>query len=328
MGGGLFTAITWIGVMFFLHQGETTTFSRTNDPGLTEIPFLEIPTLSTFIEIDNCAIEDFFYFPGLVSLTKLSLKGNRLTVLPDLANISTSLQRLYLGLNNISYIDQARISVLSSLIELSLDGNAHLAYFPDCILPGTYSLRTLHLLDVSLVEFPDLPCFGQSLQYLVMSRFTFTSIQDSRLGRLTQLRMLSIPNGPLTELPRGSLLNNTLESFIVHNSDISEVPIEHVPCGGTLTMLSLKGNAGLGTLPNLRRVMPSGSTLKIGGLSLVCDCRLLWLLDAVAIGTTDIQMSDTSCSSPAALDGVMISELVQSDLQCEGNIFVLTYCIM
>ncbi len=309
------------GVLFLYligYAATSTTYTRQGDPSLTVIPFHEIPASVVTVELDDCEIEDVDYFPYFPSLGTLSMKSNRLTVLPDFSNISSSLSRLYLKYNNISYVDPTRLDALTNLEYLSLGGNYYLTHFPDCTVPGGIALNNLQLYPVPLLEFPDLPCLGKSLQYVSFGGFKFGSVPDSRLLNLVKLSQLLLSHSDLTEFPRAELLNKTLGILGVPGTKIKEIPTERIPAG-TLNQLYIHGMEDLTTIPNLCSVMPSGSSIFAKNLDLVCDCRLLWLLDAIAVAEINIDLTGTYCDSPPNLGGMLVSQLVHSDLLCNAG---------
>ncbi len=300
------------------YASSTTTYTRQGDTSLTVIPFDEIPDSTGTVELDNCAIEDFDYFPFYPSLGTLSMKGNRLTVLPDLSNITDSLLNLYLNENNISYVDPTRLDALINLEHLTMGDNNYLTQFPDCTVPGGIALNHLTLTPVPLDEFPDFACLGKSLEWLKLSGFKFNSIPDSRLLRLGKLRSLYVTSGDLTEFPRADLLNNTLQFLSVLGTKLTEVPTDRIPVG-TLSQFYVTYIRTMTTIPNLCSIMPPGSRVYGKYMRLVCDCRLLWILDAIAIGTITVHLTGTSCISPPNLDGMLVSDLTHSDLQCNAG---------
>ncbi len=315
MDGGVMFLHFWATLLLGQHcVAAGSSYQRQYEATLTALPVEDIPANTVSIQIDNCAIEDFEYFPEFSSCDTVSLAGNRLTVMPDFTNISSTLTHLNLESNNISYIDPERLNALVNVIYLSLNNNAYLTLFPDCTLVGGASLQTLKLQEVPLAEFPDMPCFGGSLLYVMLGGYKFTGIQDSRLHHLIQVRTLSLPDGDMELFPRADVLNNTLKYLGVYNTSITEIPVTHIPAG-VLSLLRLSDNEHLTTLPDLRPVLSIATVVELRYLSLLCDCRLLWLLDPAVTAKSDV--TGSHCSDPPHLVGVAIDQLDEEDLVCD-----------
>ncbi len=298
-------------------------YTVTPDSTLTTIPFASIPSTTTELVVDNCAIEDFVSFNYFSAMQSVSLSGNRLTVFPDFANIDGTLTELHLNNNNISYIQPKRLD-LSNLIILELKENPYLTIFPDCTGFINVRLMTLDLSSTSLDEFPNLQFLGETLTYLTISNERFITIPAERLSHLSSLSWLSITSGQLQIFPELNLLGSTLVSIDFRNSNIDAIPTDRL-AGLTLDALHLSECTMLGSIPDLCPVMNANGNLYIQSLSVECDCGLAWLLDAVQAPMT-IWTTFSSCSGPPHLPGRSLSDLTYSDLQCEQGTCIINIC--
>lgn len=93
---------------------------------------------------------------GSTKLGLLSLAGCQLQTVPDLSNLSTSLEALHLQRNFISSIEPGWISKLTNLEELNLSFN-NLMSFPFVTLVALESLTVLNLTENNLTTLYDVP---------------------------------------------------------------------------------------------------------------------------------------------------------------------------
>jgi leucine-rich repeat protein SHOC2 len=136
---------------------------------------------------------------SLLSLTRLDLRGNRLTSLPASLKYLNKLERLYVENNQLTSVP-AELGELRSLRELFLNGN-QLTGLP--------------------VEIGSL----SSLTLLGLSRNQLTSI-PAHIGQLTALTMLDVSDNQLTGMPAalGALIS--LEKLYKQNNQLRSIPAE------------------------------------------------------------------------------------------------------
>ncbi len=301
-------------LLYLLSEAHASQFSVVGNLSITAIPYENIPQDVTLIEVKNCAVEDFDFFPAFPSLQSLYLQFNRLTVFPDLSNASDTLQNLFLPYNNITHIDVVRLQSLPNLRRLQLTENPYLQYFPDGELFSA-TLDTLELFGTSLLEFPDLPGYGRTLRILTISKAHFTSIPVSRLKQLSVLRILTLMDIPLVEFPDISVINSSLLYLNVEDTEISEIP-EAFISGNSLQSFSVSNNPHLLETADLSKAVKTSGSLHMRMLTPMCDCRMLWLADARMVGTVNIVTTGSHCSTPVKLAGVSLDLLTHGDLYC------------
>ena len=125
-------------------------------------------------------------------LRSLTLGRNKLTRIPDLTNINSKLEYLYLGFNRI----------------LAVDG-----------IPSRSKLRLIELRYNRLVEFPDLRNASSTLETLGLFNNEIRSIRTdllSPLVALKRLRMGGSVDEQIIRLPNICAMGRTRKSLTIH----------------------------------------------------------------------------------------------------------------
>ncbi|KAK2826326.1 hypothetical protein Q5P01_020540 [Channa striata] len=260
---------------------------------------------------------------GLTNLTRLDLSHNRLVVLLDHAfQDLRRLTSLEVGDNELVFISQRAFTGLLGLQSLTLE-RSNLTVVP------TDALAHLH----SLVE-------------LRMRYLSINFLKPFSFKKLSHLRRLEIDYWPwLDTLSPLSLHGLNLTTLFITNTNLSAFPgaalhnlpyLTHLnlfgptptPAGAPLQgsqLVSIEpfAFAGLTSLQLLdvsqnrldsleRGVFPSTSSLQrlcLGGNPLVCDCRLLWLLNSHKPPSLQILDAQPECSAPEHLLGKTLRDL-------------------
>ena len=143
-------------------------------------------------------------FAGLTSLQRLYLNINQLTSLPsDLFDGLTSLQRLFLHGNELTSLHEDLFDGLTSLTHLHLQGN-ELTSLHENLFDGLTSLTHLYLQGNELTSLhEDLFDGLTNLQLLWLNGNELTSLHEDLFDGLTNLDWLSLSRNQLTNLPEG-----------------------------------------------------------------------------------------------------------------------------
>jgi hypothetical protein len=181
------------------------------------------------LSIANSGAVDFTGIENFTGLTVLTITGDKVEVLPSLANFPL-LQFFMCEDCGISAVPD--FSGNPNLIFISAPYNS-IATFPD--LSNNPLIQTINLNDNNLTEVPDLSALTQ-LQSLMLSYNPITALPD--LSANKELKYLWIASTELTELPDLSLLTN-LESLDITNCKLSVFPKLNAP---QLTFLDASNN--------------------------------------------------------------------------------------
>ena len=158
----------------------------------------------------------------LTSLTRLNLRGNRLTSLPAEIGQLTSLTVLDLRSNKLTSVP-AEIWQLTSLTVLTLEGN-RLTSVP----PEIGRLTSLEKLDLFGNELTSLPAeIGQltALKWLSLAYNRLTSV-PAEIGQLTSLERLELNSNRLTSLPAEIGQLTSLKWLSLAYNQLTSVPAE------------------------------------------------------------------------------------------------------
>lgn len=143
--------------------------------------------------------------PGaLPCLTTLSLESCGLHMLPDSISVLTALRCLRLGRNHLESQDLLRLSTLSGLTRLSINGNWDPVegppHVPDALWRSLINLVELDARDIAIGELP--PCVSRltALTELRAGR-SFLSTLPEEFGQLTALRRLGLEGNHMAALP-------------------------------------------------------------------------------------------------------------------------------
>ncbi|XP_042356917.1 leucine-rich repeat and immunoglobulin-like domain-containing nogo receptor-interacting protein 2 [Plectropomus leopardus] len=226
-------------------------------------------------------------FTGLLGLQSLTLERSNLTVVPTdaLAHLH-SLVELRMRYLSISFLKPFSFKRLSRLRRLEIDYWPWLDTLPPLSLHGL-NLTTLFITNTNLSAFPGAAL--RNLPYLTHLNLSHCRIQHIHQGELGQLPYL-------------------LE-LRLHGAQL--ISIEPFAFAGlkSLQLLDVSQNR----LDSLERgVFASPDSLQrlcLGGNPLVCDCRLLWLLNSHKPPSLQILDVQPECSAPEHLLGKPLRDL-------------------
>uniref|UniRef100_A0A8R7QX32 Receptor kinase-like protein Xa21 n=1 Tax=Triticum urartu TaxID=4572 RepID=A0A8R7QX32_TRIUA len=244
-------------------------------------------------------VQDWEFMTLLTNCTRLrilNLQYNMLGgVLPStIANLSTQLQVLYVGLNEISGKIPFGIGNLVGLNQLQLSGNQFTGALPD----------TMGRLN--------------SLQYLVFNHNLLTGFMPSSLGNLTQL-LIMCTDGNMFEGPLppslGRLSEITLATFS-NNKFTGPLPKQIFNLSSLSDILDLSSNYFVGPLPpevsgltNLARLHLSQNNLSGPPPDALSNCQSL-----TELGLDDNSFVSSIPSSISQMRGLLLLNLTKNTL--------------
>lgn len=226
-------------------------------------------------------------FTGLLGLQSLTLERSNLTVIPTdaLAHLH-SLVELRMRHLSISFLKPFSFKRLSRLRHLEIDYWPLLDTLPPLSLHGL-NLTSLYITNTNLSAFPGAAL--RSLPYLTHLNLSFCHIrhiQQGELGELPYLLELRLQGSQLLSIEPFAFMGlKSLQLLDVSHNRLDSLEREV-----------------FGSPDSLQR-------LCLGGNPLVCDCRLLWLLNNHKPSSLHILDVQPECSAPEYLQGKSLREL-------------------
>lgn len=226
-------------------------------------------------------------FTGLLGLQSLTLERSNLTVIPTdaLAHLH-SLVELRMRHLSISFLKPFSFKRLSRLRHLEIDYWPWLDTLPPLSLHGL-NLTSLYITNTNLSAFPGAAL--RSLPYLTHLNLSFCHIrhiQQGELGELPYLLELRLQGSQLLSIEPFAFMGlKSLQLLDVSHNRLDSLEREV-----------------FGSPDSLQR-------LCLGGNPLVCDCRLLWLLNNHKPSSLHILDVQPECSAPEYLQGKSLREL-------------------
>lgn len=226
-------------------------------------------------------------FTGLLGLQSLTLERSNLTVVPtDALGHLHSLTELRMRHLSISVLKPYSFKRLSRLRRLEIDHWPLLESLPPYSLHGL-NLTTLFITNTNLSAFPGAAL--RNLPYLTHLNLSYCHIKhihQGELGQLPHLLELHLQGAHLISIePRAFLGLKSLQLL-----DVSQNRLDSLE----------------------RAVFASPDSLQrlcIGGNPLVCDCRLVWLLNGHKPATLHVLDEQPECSAPEHLLGKTLRDL-------------------
>ncbi len=290
----------------------------------TTIPFDEISSSDDSIILRGNDLSDITFFPPFPQLAKLSLlEQPRVTVFPNLENISASLDTLVIKQCSLSYIEPNRLQILVNLEILDLGANFLTSPFPDMNAALGCSMRHLTLSGNQLYEMPYLPTIAKFLEKLyISSNFNITHLPKETLGLYRTLTTLDYLHGSLRSLPDFSVLAKVHRAptrlFInLGNNQITSIDAKDLrPLIGTNWYLGVKSNP----VKHIMNMLHLGSRkdFYLESSPVLCDCRLRWLRAAGQHQRTAVAAGGVKCDGPGSITG-KLQDIPYEDPVCNGK---------
>ncbi|KAK7904620.1 hypothetical protein WMY93_017227 [Mugilogobius chulae] len=226
-------------------------------------------------------------FTGLLGLQSLTLERSNLTVIPTdaLAHLH-SLVELRMRHLSISFLKPFSFKRLSRLRHLEIDYWPWLDTLPPLSLHGL-NLTSLYITNTNLSAFPGAAL--RSLPYLTHLNLSFCRIRHIQQGELGELPYL------LELRLQGSQLLSVEPFAFTGLKSLQLLDVSH-------NRLDSLEREVFGSPDSLQR-------LCLGGNPLVCDCRMLWLLNSHKPPSLHILDVQPECSAPEHLHGKSLREL-------------------
>ncbi|XP_035024374.1 leucine-rich repeat and immunoglobulin-like domain-containing nogo receptor-interacting protein 2b [Hippoglossus stenolepis] len=272
---------------------------------------------------------------GLTNLTRLDISHNRLVVLLDHAfQDLRRLSSLEVGDNELVFISQRAFTGLLGLQILTLE-RSNLTVVPTEALAHLHSLVELRMryLSISFLKpfsfkrlsrlrtleidywpwldtLPPLSLHGLNLTMLFITNTNLSAFPGAALRNLPYLTHLNLSNCRIQHIHQGELgqLPHLLELRLQGAQLLSIEPFAFVGLK-SLKLLDVSQNR----LDSLERgVFASPESLQrlcLGGNPLVCDCRLLWLLNSHKPPSLQILDVQPECTAPEHLLGKNLRDL-------------------
>lgn len=272
---------------------------------------------------------------GLTNLTRLDLSHNRLVVLLDHAfQDLRRLASLEVGDNELVFISQRAFTGLLGLQSLTLE-RSNLTVVPTDALGHLHSLTELRMrhLSISVLKPYSFKRLSR-LRRLEMDHWPLLeslppySLHGLNLTTLfiTNTNLSAFPGAALRNLPYLTHLNlSYCHIKHIHQGELGQLPhlLELRLQGAHLISIEPRAFLGLKSLQLLdvsqnrldsleRAVFASPDSLQrlcMGGNPLVCDCRLVWLLNGHKPATLHVLDEQPECSAPEHLLGKTLRDL-------------------
>ncbi|GFS94070.1 leucine-rich repeats and immunoglobulin-like domains protein 3 [Nephila pilipes] len=269
----------------------------------------------------------------LTNLKELDLSRNRITDVPDGAFNGLPVNTLKLADNLLKISDAAFRGLESTLHNLNLKSTGQVK-LPTAIK----QLHELSFLDLSQNKFSELlpDDFGnlRQLTALTLERNMVSSVDPKAFNGL---------NGTLSSL---SLLNNKIEEYptqavktLMHLrvldmgfNRMKSIPEDAFLGNPLLTLLALDGNP-FSTLSEsaFKHLNSTLRGLSVGGSTLVCDCKLRWIVEWVKkydLQVTSRERNPQFCGRPTAYRRRILPQMSPLELKCDDEVQSSTAAIL
>lgn len=277
-------------------------------------------------------------FAKLGNLTSLDLSENKMVILLDYTfQDLKSLKHLEVGDNDLVYISHKAFSGLLGLEDLTIE-RCNLTSISGQTLSYLRSLVTLRLRHLSITALEDqnfrklsnlrgldidhwpyleyispLSFQGLDLHWLSITNTNITSVPSASFKNLAHLTHLNLSYNPITTLEPWAFKDLLrLKELIMVSTGL--MTVEPHALGGLrqIRVLNFSSN-DLQTLEEGSfHSVNSLETLRVDGNPLMCDCRLLWILQRRR--TLNFDGRVPVCAGPVEVQGVSLSSFTDSAL--------------
>ncbi|XP_060640690.2 leucine-rich repeat and immunoglobulin-like domain-containing nogo receptor-interacting protein 3 isoform X2 [Anolis sagrei] len=266
-------------------------------------------------------------FAELANLTLLDLSENRLVVLLDDTFLGLRrLQTLELGDNDLVYISRRAFAGLAGLRQLTLERCNLTALSAESLsrLPALEALRLRHLAVPSVdednfrklaalrtLEIDDWPFLeevapqgfrGLNLTSLSVTNTNLSAVPSLALRPLAHLAYLNLSFNPIRTIPGGAFRDlSRLRELHLAGALLASVEPRALFGLRQIRLLNLSSNFLVTLEEAAFHSVNSLETLRLDRNPLVCDCRLLWVLQRRK--TLDFDGQLPTCASPPGIPG-------------------------
>uniref|UniRef100_A0A3B3YFC9 Ig-like domain-containing protein n=1 Tax=Poecilia mexicana TaxID=48701 RepID=A0A3B3YFC9_9TELE len=277
-------------------------------------------------------------FAKLGNLTSLDLSENKMVILLDYTfQDMRNLKQLEVGDNDLVYISHKAFSGLLGLEDLTIE-RCNLTSISGQTLSYLHSLVTLRLRHLSITALEDqnfrklnnlrgldidhwpyleyispLSFQGLDLHWLFITNTNITTVPSNSFKNLVHLTHLNLSYNPITTLEPWAFKDLLrLKELIMVSTGL--LTVEPHALGGLrqIRVLNFSSN-DLQTLEEGSfHSVNSLETLRVDGNPLLCDCRLLWILQRRK--TLNFDGRVPVCAGPVEVQGVSLSAFSDSAL--------------
>ncbi|KAK2142690.1 hypothetical protein LSH36_923g01057 [Paralvinella palmiformis] len=226
----------------------------------------DIPLDAESIIIDRTTISQIDFIEIFSNLTSYRLSDNKISVFPNLSNVSNSIVVLTVSMTNIATIPVDAMATMPLLQKLDISQNK-ISELPDLttVFPVLQSLsaysnvlsrmgrttaKSLTLDYNKMTELPDVNNVWDTFSYLSVSGNNISSIPSGDIPRLPKCRNFNIRSNKLTTFPDVSNMTD-LYSLDLSSNRINSM--SGVPRMSSLVVLTMDDNE-LTTFPNLTNI--------------------------------------------------------------------------
>uniref|UniRef100_A0A8C6WR69 Ig-like domain-containing protein n=1 Tax=Neogobius melanostomus TaxID=47308 RepID=A0A8C6WR69_9GOBI len=308
----------------WVQAGDLTPYPRLEEVDLSEnlIATLEPNAFATLINLkvlklrgNQLKLVPMGAFAKLGNLTSLDLSENKMVILLDYTfQDLKSLKHLEVGDNDLVYISHKAFAGLLGLEELTI-ARCNLTSISGQTLSYLHSLVNLrlHHLSISALEDQNFRKLS-NLRGLEISHWPYLEYISPLSFQGLDLHWLSITHTNITSVPSSWAFRDLLrlKELIMVNTGL--VTVEHHALGGLrqIRVLNFSSNH-LQTLEESSfHSVNSLETVRVDGNPLMCDCRLLWILQRRK--TLNFDGRVPVCAGPVEVQGVSLSSFTDSAL--------------